>query len=152
MSAWLTRDRQPQLAEAGQVVKSVWLRSGRVSFCLDFTVVAVSGSISEQKSVMGASWESTCRLHIPGGVRCSADAAGIAAVGGLQGHVAGRVCSLDELYEAEVTSSRIDVKSNLPLPPEEMLQVRWLRRRQRPRGPRRSRHSKSTCTLRVPFS
>ena len=38
---------------------------------------------------------------------------GIAAVGGLQG----RVRSLDELHEAAVASSRMDVESNLPLAP-----------------------------------
>ena len=90
-SCWLTFGRQgkrtvdsARLAVAGQVLKSSWPWCGRVALCLDFTVVSVSGSISGQSSIVGTIRESTCRLHVLGGVRWSAEA-------GLLGHVAGRV-------------------------------------------------------------
>ena len=61
--------------------------------------------------------ESTCRLHIPGGGAMVGSGRGLAAVGGPKCPVAGRVRSLDELCEAAVASSRMDVGSNLPLAP-----------------------------------
>ena len=93
-STWLTFGHQEKQtvdsapsAEANQVLKSGCPLGGRVSLCLDFTDVAVSGSISGQRSIVGMIWESTW-------VRWSAEASRELA--------AERVRSLDELYEAGV--------------------------------------------------